>query len=153
MFEFVRSHKRVLQFILVVLIFPSFVFFGVQGYSRFTDESFAPVAEVGGAKISRVEWDQAHQRSVENLRRQVPGLDVKLLDTPEAKRRTLDEMVRERVLMTAAVKDHLLPGDERLARLHRALVHRDPPLRGVDRRLEGARPHRQFGGALGGGDA
>ena len=119
MFEFVRSHKRVLQFILVVLIFPSFVFFGVQGYSRFTDESFAPVAEVGGAKISRVEWDQAHQRSVENLRRQVPGLDVKLLDTPEAKRRTLDEMVRERVLMTAAVKDHLLPGDERLARLFR----------------------------------
>ena len=120
MFEFVRSHKRVLQFILVVLIFPSFVFFGVQGYSRFTDESFAPVAEVGGAKISRVEWDQAHQRSVENLRRQVPGLDVKLLDTPEAKRRTLDEMVRERVLMTAAVKDHLLPGDERLARLFRS---------------------------------
>jgi len=120
MFEFVRSHKRVLQFVLVVLIFPSFVFFGVQGYSRFTDESFAPVAEVDGAKISRVEWDQAHQRSVENLRRQVPGLDVKLLDTPEAKRRTLDELVRERVLVTAAVKDHLLPGDERLARLFRS---------------------------------
>lgn len=120
MFDFFRSHKRLLQFILVVLIVPSFVFFGVQGYSRFSDESFAPVAEVGGAKISRVEWDQAHQRSVENLRRQVPGLDVKLLDTPEAKRRTLDEMVRERVLMTAAVKDHLLPGDERLARLFRS---------------------------------
>jgi peptidyl-prolyl cis-trans isomerase D len=120
MFEFVRSHKRVLQFVLVVLIFPSFVFFGVQGYSRFTDESFAPVAEVDGAKISRVEWDQAHQRSVENLRRQVPGLDVKLIDTPEAKRRTLDELVRERVLATAAVKDHLLPGDERLARLFRS---------------------------------
>ena len=120
MFEFFRSHKRVLQFILVVLIFPSFVFFGVQGYSRFTDESFAPVAVVDGANISRVEWDQAHQRSVENLRRQVPGLDVKLLDTPEAKRRTLDELVRERVLMAAVAKDHLLPGDERLARLFRS---------------------------------
>jgi peptidyl-prolyl cis-trans isomerase D len=120
MFEFFRSHKRVLQFILVVLIFPSFVFFGVQGYSRFTDESFAPVAEVDGAKISRVEWDQAHQRSVENLRRQVPGLDVKLLDTPEAKRRTLDELVRERVLLAAAAKDQLLPTDERLARLFRS---------------------------------
>jgi peptidyl-prolyl cis-trans isomerase D len=120
MFEFFRSHKRVLQFILVVLIFPSFVFFGVQGYSRFTDESFAPVALVDGAKISRVEWDQAHQRSVENLRRQVPGLDVKLLDTPEAKRRTLDELVRERVLLAAAAKDYLLPTDERLARLFRS---------------------------------
>ena len=68
MFEFVRSHKRVLQFVLVVLIFPSFVFFGVQGYSRFTDESFAPVAEVSGRNITRNEWEQAHQRSIEQLR-------------------------------------------------------------------------------------
>jgi peptidyl-prolyl cis-trans isomerase D len=120
MFEFFRSHKRVLQFILVVLIFPSFVFFGVQGYSRFTDESFAPVAEVDGAKISRVEWDEAHQRSVENLRRQLPGVDVKMFDTPEMKRRVLDDLVRERVLLAAASRDHLLPGDERLARLFRS---------------------------------
>jgi peptidyl-prolyl cis-trans isomerase D len=120
MFDFFRSHKRVLQFILVVLIFPSFVFFGVQGYSRFTDESFAPVAEVDGAKISRVEWDQAHQRSVENLRRQLPGVDVKMFDTPEMKRRVLDDLVRERVLLAAVSRDHLLPGDERLARLFRS---------------------------------
>ena len=36
MFDFVRKHTRLLQFILVLLIFPSFVFFGIQGYSRFT---------------------------------------------------------------------------------------------------------------------
>ena len=35
MFDFVRSHTRLLQFLLVLLIFPSFVFFGVQGYSSF----------------------------------------------------------------------------------------------------------------------
>ena len=46
---------------------PSFVFFGVQGYSRFSDESFAPVAEVSGRNITRNEWEQAHQRSIENF--------------------------------------------------------------------------------------
>ena len=35
MFDFVRKHTRLLQFVLVLLIFPSFVFFGIQGYSRF----------------------------------------------------------------------------------------------------------------------
>ena len=35
MFDFFRRHTRALQFLLVLLIFPSFVFFGIQGYSRF----------------------------------------------------------------------------------------------------------------------
>jgi peptidyl-prolyl cis-trans isomerase D len=120
MFDFFRSHKRLLQFILVVLIVPSFVFFGVQGYSRFSDESFAPVAEVAGRSITRTEWEQAHQRSVDNFRRQMPGVEIKLFDTPEMKRQTLDAMVREQVLLAAATRDHLLPGDERLLRLFRA---------------------------------
>ncbi len=127
MFDFFRSHKRMLQFILVVLIVPSFVFFGVQGYSRFSDESFAPVAEVAGRSITRNEWEQAHQRSIENFRRQMPGLDVKLFDTPEMKRQTLDAMVREQVLLAAASRDHLFPGDERLARLFRV----DPQFAGL----------------------
>ena len=36
MFDFFRKHTRVLQFLLVLLIFPSFVFFGIQGYSGFS---------------------------------------------------------------------------------------------------------------------
>ena len=35
MFDFVRRHNRILQFVLVLLIFPSFVVFGIQGYDRF----------------------------------------------------------------------------------------------------------------------
>jgi peptidyl-prolyl cis-trans isomerase D len=127
MFDFFRSHKRLLQFILVVLIVPSFVFFGVQGYSRFSDESFAPVAEVSGRNITRNEWEQAHQRSIENFRRQMPGVDVKLFDTPEMKQQTLDAMVREQVMLAVAASDHLAPGDERLSRLFRA----DPQFAGL----------------------
>ena len=48
MFDFIRKHTRLFQGILVLLIFPSFVFFGVQGYSSFNDASNAKVAEVDG---------------------------------------------------------------------------------------------------------
>ena len=47
MFEFVRTHTRILQFVLVLLIFPSFVFFGSQGYSGFSEGANATVATVG----------------------------------------------------------------------------------------------------------
>jgi peptidyl-prolyl cis-trans isomerase D len=127
MFDFVRSHQKVLQFVLVLLIFPSFVFFGVQGYSRFSEEGAKPVAEVDGRPITGGEWDQAHQRSIERMRQQMPGIDAKLLDSPELKKQTLDSLVRERVLMAAAVRDHLQPGDERLARLFRT----DPQFAGL----------------------
>lgn len=127
MFEFVRSHKRLLQFVLVVLIFPSFVFFGVQGYTQFSDGASVPVAEVDGRGILRAEWDQAHQRTVDRMRQQMPGLDIKFFDSPQVRQESLDALVRDRVLMAAAVKDHLLPGDERLARLFKT----DPQFAGL----------------------
>jgi peptidyl-prolyl cis-trans isomerase D len=42
---------------MVLLIFPSFVFFGIQGYSRFTDEPRRTVAKVDGREITAAEWD------------------------------------------------------------------------------------------------
>ena len=116
MFDFVRSHTRLFQGILVLLIFPSFVFFGVQGYSSFTDASNGKVAEVDGRGIMQAEWDAAHQRNVERLRRQMPTVDLKLLDSPALRGETLDGIVRERVLLAAAEHMHLGVSDERLQR-------------------------------------
>ncbi|MFO1340606.1 MAG: SurA N-terminal domain-containing protein [Burkholderiaceae bacterium] len=117
MFDFVRSHTKLLQFILVLLIFPSFVVFGIQGYSRFTDASNATVAKVAGGDIKQSELDQAHRQTVERMRQQMPGVDVKLLDTPEMKQRTLDDLVRERVVSAAANKDNLVITNDRLKRI------------------------------------
>ncbi|WP_298233584.1 SurA N-terminal domain-containing protein [uncultured Azohydromonas sp.] len=117
MFDFVRTHTRLLQFLLVLLIFPSFVFFGVQGYSSFTEGGNATVAEVDGHAIKQQQWDMAHQQQAEQLRRQMPNVDPKLLDSPQFKRETLDQLVRERVLMSAAEKQHLAINDDRLQRL------------------------------------
>jgi peptidyl-prolyl cis-trans isomerase D len=116
MFEFVRTHNRLLFFVLVLLIFPSFVFFGVQGYSRFDDPSNQPVARVDGQKITRAEWDAAHRRQVEQARARMPNLDPKFFDLPEARRETLDQLVRERVLLSASARGHLSASDERLMR-------------------------------------
>lgn len=119
MFEFVRTHNRLFQFLLLILILPAFVLVGVEGYSSFMAEGKSSVASVDGHKITQTEWDAAHRQQVERMRAQMPTVDVKLLDTPEMKRETLDQLVRERVLQTAALKQHLAVSDERLATVFR----------------------------------
>lgn len=131
MFDFVRSHTRLFQGILVLLIFPSFVFFGVQGYSSFTDGSNTKVAEVDGRGITQAEWDAAHQRNIERFRQQMPTVDMKLLDSPTVRGETLDSIVRERVLLAAAEKMHLGVSDERLQRVF-ATDPQFAPLRNPD---------------------
>ena len=127
MFEFVRTHTKLLQFVLVLLIFPSFVFFGIQGYSGFNDAGNATVAKVDGKAITKAEWDQAHQRQVERLRRQLPNIDVKLFDNPATRRETLDNLINERLLLAASHKQNLTVGDERLRRM----FQEDPQFAGL----------------------
>jgi peptidyl-prolyl cis-trans isomerase D len=117
MFDFVRNHTRLMLGLVLLLIIPSFVFFGVQGYESFTDGSRSAVARVDGVDITRAEWDFAHQRNVDRLRQQMPTVDASLLDTPQMRRETLDGLIRERVLLATANQLHLVPGDERLQRL------------------------------------
>ena len=124
MFDFVRKHTRLLQFVLVLLIFPSFVFFGIQGYNRYGEGQQVPVATVAGRDIEQGELDAAHRNQIERVRRQMPGVDAALFDTPEMKRQTLDALVRERVMFAAAEKLHLVTTDERLQRVFQS----DPQL-------------------------
>jgi len=116
MFDFIRNHSRVLFFVMVLLIFPSFIFFGIQGYTKFNDPTGAPVAKVDGQKISLAEWDAAHRRQTEQMRRQMPNADAAFFDSPEVKRETLDGMIRDRVLFAAASRAHFTVSDERLQR-------------------------------------
>jgi peptidyl-prolyl cis-trans isomerase D len=127
MLDFIRTRGRPLQLFLLVIIALSFVLVAVQGYSTFTDPAADTVAEVGGTKITRGEWDAAHQRQVEAVRRQMPGIDARLLDSPAARRETLDAMVRERVLAVAAQQQNLAVPDDRLARVFGS----DPQFAGV----------------------
>ena len=134
MFDFIRDHTRLMLGLLLLLIIPSFIFFGVEGYSSFNDAASEAVAKVDGQKIARGEWEEAHKRYIDNQRRQAPTQDTTALDTPQRRRDTLDALVRERVLLTAATKMNLFPSDARMARLFDS----DPQyagLRGPDGRI------------------
>ena len=146
MFDFVRKHTKIMQFLLFLLIFPSFVLFGLQGYNRFK-ESGEAVAKVEGHDIKQAEWDATHRQEVERLRQQMPTLDAKLLDSPAARYATLERMVRDRVIAAAAAKEKLSASDQRLARelQQNQMI---AALRGPDGKLDMAR-YRQLVGQQG----
>lgn len=122
MFDFVRKHNRLFQLLLLILILPSFALVGIEGYTSFMDGANKSVATVAGQKITQAEWDAAQREQADRLRRQMPNVDPKLLDSPEARREALDGLVRERVLQAAAKDQHLFVSDERL----QALFMNDP---------------------------
>jgi peptidyl-prolyl cis-trans isomerase D len=143
MFEFVRKHTRVMQFILFLLIFPSFVLFGLEGYNRYNEKGDM-VAKVDGRDITQGEWDNAHKQEVDRVRQQNPSLDTKMLDTPAFKYAMLERMVRDRVIAAAADKARLTASDERLARelQKNELI---AAMRGPDGKLDMARYRQVLG--------
>ncbi len=112
MFDFVRQHNRLFQFILLLLILPSFAFVGMEGYTSMMGGANAGVASVNGRKITQGEWDVAVREQSDRVRRQNPTVDAKLLDTPEAKHQALEGMVNERTLQAAALHQHFTPSPE-----------------------------------------
>ncbi len=123
MFEFVRRHTKIMQFLLVLLIFPSFVLFGLEGYNRFNDQG-EKVAEVDGVRITQGEWDNAHRGEVDRLRAQMPNLDMKMFDTAQAKYATLERLVQERIIQMASQRLMIDISDQRLANL----LQQDPTI-------------------------
>lgn len=102
MFDAVRNHQRVLLALILLLILPAFVFFGLSGYDRMLGPS-DDVAVVAGERISRQSLDQAHRTQMENLRQMLGGqVDVKLFDTPAAKAQTLEQLVTQQALLAEA---------------------------------------------------
>ena len=115
MFDFIRKHTKITMGLLFLLIVPSFVLFGLEGYSQNQDKS-PVVAKVDGQEILQSEWDKAHMQEVDKLKASMPSLDAKLLDSPEAKYATLERLVQDRVLIAAVAKSKLNTSNQRLAR-------------------------------------
>jgi peptidyl-prolyl cis-trans isomerase D len=68
MLEFFRSHQRFMQFLLLLVIVPSFIFFGIEGYTRFggTDQA---LVEIDGQQITQAEFDRELGETEEQMRR------------------------------------------------------------------------------------
>ncbi|MCS6809986.1 MAG: SurA N-terminal domain-containing protein, partial [Tepidimonas sp.] len=123
MFDLFRNNMKVLMALLMLLIIPSFIFFGVQGYTSLRERA-EPVARVAGQRITRTEWDAAHRREVERLAATMPGLDRALLESEDSRRATLQRLVDERVLAQAAQDLRMVVTGRRLA----AELLRDPTI-------------------------
>ena len=117
MFEFIRTHQRLMQFLLLVLIVPPFAFFGIDGYNRMGDDPTS-VAKVGGHAITQQEFSQAQRDQLERQREMARNLNIPfdpaMFDTPEARTAALDSLVNQRALTTYAVERSVVITDDRL---------------------------------------
>jgi peptidyl-prolyl cis-trans isomerase D len=114
MFDAIRKHQRLLQFILLILILPAFVFFGISGYDGMLVRDRG-VAKVGDAEISQQEFDQAQRQQVEQLRQMLgDGVDTRMFDTPEARKEVLEGLISQRVIASEAASRRLAVSDERV---------------------------------------
>ena len=114
MFEAIRKHSRFVMILLFLLIIPSFIFVGID--QNYFSESSPTVARVDGHDIKQSDWDNAHRMESDQMRAANPEIDTKLLDSPQARYATLERLVRDRVLVAAAQKMHLVASDAQLVR-------------------------------------
>ena len=115
MFDAVRNNKRIVQIFLALITLP-FAFFGVDSYVRSVGTGDS-LAKIGEDKINAQQFQQAMQSQQDRLRSQLGAqFDPKLLDTPEARKAILDNLVDQRLLMLEAAKNKLFASDDAIRR-------------------------------------
>jgi len=146
MFDIFRKHTKIMMVLLFLLIIPSFVLFGIDGYQKM-NQSDTVVAKVGSVEITQAQWDSAHKNDVDRLRASRPELDIKLFDSPQARYAALERLVLDTAMRVAAEKSSLITSDARLARF----LQEDPTiasLRQPDGKLDMER-YRQLAASQG----
>ncbi len=114
MFEFIRTHRRLMQFILLLIIVPSFAFVGLESYLRMSDRD-TTVAKVAGQDISQREWDAAQSRQLERFRQMFgEQFNPAMFDTPDARQSTLEGLLAQKALSSHVTKNHLTVSDDQL---------------------------------------
>ena len=114
MFEFIRTHRRLMQFLLLLIILPSFAFVGLESYMRMSNREPA-VAKVDGQDISQREWDAAQARQLERFRQMFgEQFNPAMFDTPEARQGTLEGLLAQKALSSHVIKNHLTVSDDQL---------------------------------------
>lgn len=117
MFEFIRTHKRLMQLFLLLLILPSFVLVGVSSYKNGDDGS--NVAVVDGQKVTQQEWESAQRKQLDQMRQRMGAqFDQKQFDTPETKRAILDNLVAEKAVEAEINRSHITVSDATLQQFY-----------------------------------
>lgn len=116
MFDFIRTHQRLMQLILLILVVPSFALIGVSGYSTYVSGDRA-IAEVGQASVTQEEFDEARRNQLQQMQSSSQGrFDPALLDNPLARRALLDQLIDRRIEIQVATDKHFSVSDSVLRR-------------------------------------
>jgi peptidyl-prolyl cis-trans isomerase D len=114
MFDWVQNNKRLMQVILALIFLP-FAFFGVDSYFQ-GSELGAEVARVGDYRIGQQEYQQALRERQDAMRRMLGNVpvDQAVLDSPEMRFAALDQLVRQRLLLSQSVRAGVTVTDNQL---------------------------------------
>ena len=110
MFETVRKNQKILQVILLILIVPSFVFLGVDSYTK-SGDSKTDIAKVHQESITQVELENAIKAQGQKL-----GITGQSLDNPNFKNAILGQLIQQKLLNFDLKSLNLQISDETLAK-------------------------------------
>ncbi|TAK92103.1 MAG: peptidylprolyl isomerase [Burkholderiaceae bacterium] len=110
MFEYIRTHQKLMMVLLLVLIVPPFALFGIQGYSHF-GSSADVLAKVEGQKITQQLFDQQFHARLEGLRQGRADFDVSRYTTPAARQQFLDSLIYRALMDRHLSKSYLMASD------------------------------------------
>jgi hypothetical protein len=108
MFDTVRKHQRILQFVLLLLIVPSFAFFGISSYSSYLDQE-TDLVKINGKPITAQEVENAAKRQAERV-----GGNAQIAQSLQFRQAVLNELLQQRILGYAVGNLHLQVGKEAL---------------------------------------
>ena len=101
MFDFVHKNKRIVQFILALMVLP-FAFVGVDSYVRNAGAE-KDVATVGGQSVTPQDFEGALRSQQERMRQMLgKNFDPTMFDNPEVRQQVLDGLVNQRLLAVSS---------------------------------------------------
>lgn len=110
MLDSIRQHRRFMMFFVLLLIVPSFVFFGVSGYTDFFEQE-TDLIKVNGKAITAQEVDNSAKRQAERV-----GANSQIAQSLPFRQAVLDELLQQRLLAFAVNKLQLRIGDQALTK-------------------------------------
>lgn len=114
MFEFIRTHQRLMQILLAIVIVPSFALVGVGSYQSFGDDANT-IAKIDGKPLTQQEFDNAVRNQLDTYRQRLGAqFDQKMFDTPEFKQNILDQLIAQRAIAAEVLHSNLQVPDAQL---------------------------------------
>ena len=111
MFDFIRTHNKIIQILMFALILPGFFLFGIEGFNAMGEKS-ETVAVVDGRKIGQIEWDAAIKDDVERIRQNAPNVQISLVVPLREKGLSGDAVSNKRLTKRVHwVRQHILDAE------------------------------------------